>query len=100
MIRKLFILFALCSITLYGCATNPVTGKRELGLVPQSYELQIGSQQYVPSRQMEGGDYVIDPELTKYVDEVGQRLAAISDRKLPYEFAVLNNSVPNAWALP
>ena len=100
MIRKLFILFALCSITLYGCATNPVTGKRELGLVPHSYELQIGSQQYVPSRQMEGGDYVIDPELTKYVDEVGQRLAAVSDRKLPYEFAVLNNSVPNAWALP
>src|SRR5690606_10441616 len=24
----------------------------------------------------------------------------VSDRKLPYEFVVLNNSVPNAWALP
>ncbi len=100
MIRKLFILFALCSITLYGCATNPVTGKRELGLVPESYELQIGSKQYIPSRQMEGGDYNIDPELTKYVKEVGQRLADVSDRKLPYEFVVINNSVPNAWALP
>jgi len=85
---------------LYGCATNPVTGKRELGLVPKSYELQIGSQQYIPSRQMEGGDYNIDPELTNYVDEVGQKLAAVSDRKLPYEFVVINNSVPNAWALP
>ena len=69
MIRKLFILFALCSTILYGCATNPVTGKRELGLVPKSYELQIGDQQYLSSRQMEGGDYVIDPELTKYVME-------------------------------
>ncbi len=100
MIQKLFILFALCSITLYGCVTNPVTGKRELGLVSKSYELQIGSQQYVPSRQMEGGDYVIDPELTKYVTGVGKKLAAVSDRKLPYEFVVINNSVPNAWALP
>lgn len=100
MIRKFIIIFALCSITIYGCATNPVTGKRELGLVPESYELQIGSQQFTPSRQMQGGDYAVDPELTKYVNEVGQRLAAVSDRKLPYEFVVINNSVPNAWALP
>ncbi len=100
MMRKLFLVFALCSATLYGCATNPVTGKRELGLVPKSYELQIGKKQYLPSRQMQGGDYVVDPELTKYVNGVGQRLAAVSDRKLPYEFVVLNNSVPNAWALP
>jgi predicted Zn-dependent protease len=34
------------------------------------------------------------------VQQVGNRLAAVSDRKLPYEFTVLNNSVPNAWALP
>ena len=100
MMRKLFVVLALCSVTLYGCVTNPVTGKRELGLVPKSYELQIGSKQYLPSRQMQGGDYVVDPELTKYVNGVGQRLAAVSDRKLPYEFVVLNNSVPNAWALP
>ncbi|KHE93212.1 MAG: M48 family metalloprotease [Candidatus Scalindua rubra] len=100
MMRKLIIVFTLCSVALYGCVTNPVTGKRELGLVPESYELQIGSKQYVPSRQMQGGDYVVDPELTKYVNDVGQRLAAVSDRKLPYEFVVLNNSVPNAWALP
>ncbi|MCP4002514.1 MAG: M48 family metalloprotease, partial [Gammaproteobacteria bacterium] len=100
MIRKLITVFALCSITLCGCVTNPVTGKRELVLVPQSYEIQIGSEQYLPSRQMQGGDYVVDPELTKYVNGVGQRLAEVSDRKLPYEFVVLNNSVPNAWALP
>ena len=40
------------------------------------------------------------PELTTYVNEVGQKLAAVADRKLPYEFVVLNNPVPNAWALP
>ena len=42
----------------------------------------------------------MDPGLTSYVQQVGQRLSVVSDRKLPYEFAVLNNSIPNAWALP
>ncbi len=100
MMRKLILLFALCSITLYGCAVNPVTGKRQLRLVTESQELRIGSQQYSPSRQMQGGDYEVDLSLTDYVNSVGQRLAKVSDRKLPYEFVVINNSVPNAWALP
>jgi len=42
----------------------------------------------------------VDPELTRYVAGVGARLAAQSPVDLPYEFVVLNNSVPNAWALP
>ncbi len=83
-----------------GCATNPVTGKSELMLVGESTELQIGAKNFAPMRQAEGGDYVMDPGLTAYVQQVGQRLAAVSDRRLPYEFAVLNNSIPNAWALP
>src|ERR1041384_6251655 len=51
-------------------------------------------------RQAEGGDFDVLPEPTAYVNEVGRKLAAVSDRPLPYEFVVLNNSVPNAWALP
>ncbi len=82
------------------CATNPVTGKRELGLVSEQQERQIGAQSYAPSIQMQGGSYDVDPELSAYVNQVGQRLAQHSDRPLDYEFVVLNNSVPNAWALP
>ncbi|MDQ6971113.1 MAG: M48 family metalloprotease, partial [Mariprofundaceae bacterium] len=85
---------------LSGCAANPVTGKNNFNIVSEQKELAIGAQQYSPARQSQGGDYVVDAELTAYVSEVGQRLAAVSDRKLPYEFKVLNNSVPNAWALP
>jgi predicted Zn-dependent protease len=77
-----------------------VTGKNDLILVGEGQELSIGQQNYSPMRQSEGGDYVMDPALTSYVQRVGNRLAAVSDRKLPYEFHVLNNSVPNAWALP
>lgn len=83
-----------------GCATNPVTGKNELNLVSEAQEINIGNQNYAVSRQMQGGDYNVDPQLTAYVSGIGQKLAAVSDRKLPYEFKVLNNSVPNAWALP
>jgi predicted Zn-dependent protease len=82
------------------CTINPVTGDRELALISAADEVAIGTSQYQPSRQMQGGDYVLDPALTRYVAGVGARLAAVSDRALPYEFTVLDNSVPNAWALP
>ena len=85
---------------LSGCGVNPVTGKKEIQFVSEAQELQIGAQNYAPTRQSEGGDLTVLPELTQYVSGVGQKLAAVADRKLPYEFVVLNNSVPNAWALP
>ncbi|MGH8243826.1 MAG: M48 family metalloprotease [Steroidobacteraceae bacterium] len=85
---------------LSGCVTNPVTGEKDLMLVGEATELSIGQKNYAPMRQSEGGDYTLDPGLTAYVQRVGNRLAAVSDRKLPYEFAVLNNTIPNAWALP
>ncbi|HEY7740539.1 MAG TPA: M48 family metalloprotease [Steroidobacteraceae bacterium] len=82
------------------CATNPVTGEKDLMLVGAGAELEIGRKNYAPMRQAEGGDYAMDPRLTAYVQQVGQRVAAVSPNKLPYEFTVLNNSIPNAWALP
>jgi predicted Zn-dependent protease len=83
-----------------GCATNPVTGKSEMKLISEQQELAMGKENYAPLQQMQGGQYSVDKELTSYVQQVGNKLAAVSDRKLPYEFVVLNNSVPNAWALP
>jgi predicted Zn-dependent protease len=90
----------LLAITVSGCAVNPVTGKRELNLVSEAQEIQMGTANYAFMQQAGGGDYDVDPVLTEYVQGVGKRLAAVSDRPLPYEFVVLNSSVPNAWALP
>ncbi len=83
-----------------GCGINPVTGERELNLVSEQKEISIGKEQYLATQQMQGGEYTIDRELSVYVNSVGQRISAVSDRPLPYEFTVINNSVPNAWALP
>ncbi|XKH01043.1 M48 family metalloprotease [Marinobacter nauticus] len=88
-------------VTLAGCTVNPVTGEKQLSLIGENEEIQMGAEQYVPTMQTQGGRFYLDPELTVYVSEVGQKLAQVSDRPdLPYEFVVLNNSTPNAWALP
>jgi predicted Zn-dependent protease len=88
-------------LSVTACGTNPVTKKKEFQFVSQEKEIAIGKENYSPARQSQGGDYVIDPELTAYVQDVGKRLAAVSDRpELPYEFVVINDSTPNAWAMP
>ena len=84
-----------------GCAVNPVTGKKELSLMSQGQEVALGEEQYPKAQQTQGGEYLVDPALQSYVSRVGQKLAKVSDQpNLPYEFVVLNNSTPNAWALP
>lgn len=99
--NRLILLLLLTLLTgITGCATNPVTGKSELSFVSENQEIAIGEQQYVPTQQSQGGLYKVDAALTDYVQQVGNRLAAVSDRDLPYEFVVINDSTPNAWALP
>lgn len=83
------------------CAVNPVTGEQELSLISPAQEVAIGEQNYQPGLQSQGGLYMVDPQLTAYVSKIGKQLAAVSHRPgLPYEFTVLNNDVPNAWAMP
>lgn len=87
---------------LSGCAMNPVTGRNELALmnVSTAQEVELGSQSYAQALQKMGGVYP-DQGLNRYVDQVGQRLARTSHRpELSYRFNVLNNSSPNAFALP
>ncbi|MBW7469551.1 M48 family metalloprotease [Marinobacter sp. F4218] len=89
------------ALAVTGCSVNPVTGESQLSLIDENQELAMGAEQYTPTQQTQGGQFYLDPELTLYVREVGQKLAQVSDRPdLPYEFAILNSSVPNAWALP
>lgn len=96
-------LLALGSILLAmtGCVVNPVTGKSQISLMSPEQEIAAGAKNYLPSQQSQGGQYTVDPGLTTYVQSIGRKLAVVSDRPdLPYEFVVLNNDVPNAWAMP
>ncbi|MFT5420878.1 MAG: putative Zn-dependent protease [Candidatus Endobugula sp.] len=99
--RITFVGLTLCMAILSGCGTNPVTGKNQVTLMSQDQEIALGKQQYSPSQQSQGGAYLVDNRVNAYVNRIGQSLAKHSAQpNLPYDFVVLNNDVPNAWALP
>jgi predicted Zn-dependent protease len=84
-----------------GYGVNPVTGKKEMQQVSEQKEIAIGEQYYSYLIQAEGGQYKADPVVNRYVAGVGKKLAAVCDRpQLPYEFTVIDNNIPNPWALP
>ncbi len=87
-----FLLFA-------ACATNPVTGKRELSFVSESQEIAMGQQSVEQTRQETG--FVTDQALTDYVASVGMAMAKSSERPdLPWEFHVVDDASINAFAAP
>ena len=81
------------------CATNPVTGKRELVLVSEAQEIEMGRATAQQVNQSMG--IYEDPELSAHVAEIGLRLARGSERPdLPWQFQILDTQVVNAFALP
>jgi predicted Zn-dependent protease len=94
-----FLAATLAVGTAVGCAVNPVTGQRELALISEAQEIQIGrdADQDI-SRSM--GLYE-DEALQRYVQELGARMARDSERpNLPWTFRVIDDPVVNAFALP
>lgn len=90
---------AVATLTIAACATNPATGKRELSLMSEAQEIELGKQMDGEVRR-EMGLYN-DAELQRYVESVGMRLARASERPtLPWHFAVVDEPAINAFALP
>ncbi len=89
------------ALVMQGCGLSPASSDGGVKFVSSSRELALGKENYQPLIQAQGGAYTADPSLNRYVQEVGHSLARSGDRvELPYEFTVLNDSVPNAWSLP
>ena len=81
------------------CAVNPVTGRRQLSLVSEAQEVQLGQQSAMQVSQQLG--LVPDSSLQQYVQRLGGTLAAASERpNLPWTFRVVDDPTPNAFALP
>jgi predicted Zn-dependent protease len=81
------------------CATNPVTGRRELSFMSEAQEISIGRESD-PQIKQEMGIYN-DPELQRYVSDLGQRMAKISERPaLPWSFQIVDVPAINAFAVP
>ena len=83
-----------------GCTVNPATGETMLNLIPESQEIAMGKQA-APGFVTQFEGEVPDPTLQAYVQEIGQKMAAVSDRPaLPYQYRLVKSKVPNAFALP
>jgi predicted Zn-dependent protease len=84
---------------LASCAVNPATGERQLTLMSEGQEIQMG-RNADPDIVASMGLYP-DEGLQTYVQELGEGLAARSERPdLPWTFRVLDDPVINAFALP
>lgn len=81
------------------CAINPATGERQLILVSESQEIQMGrdaDQDVVRSLGL-----VEDQAWQDYVQRIGETMGRASERpNLPWTFRVVDDPVVNAFALP
>lgn len=81
------------------CARNPVTGKREVVLMSEAQEIEMGKQAD-PEIIRQFGLYE-DSSIQRYINNLGQQMAAISHRpNLQFHFRVINSEVVNAFAVP
>jgi predicted Zn-dependent protease len=92
-------LAVVAAVALAACVRNPVTGKRQLSLVSKDQEIALGKQGAAQVEQSIGK--YPDPKVQAYVESVGKRMAAASERPdLPWSFTVLDDPTVNAFALP
>jgi predicted Zn-dependent protease len=100
-IRLTFTALGLFSFLLWAasCAVNPVSGQRELMLLSERDEIQLGGQTDVDVVRQFG--IYDNRKLKAYVNDLGQRIGKVSHRPhLDYHFKVLDVSVVNAFAVP
>jgi len=100
MLLRLHTLVLTVLLAFSACATNPVTQKQDFVLMSEKQELALGQQASAEiAKQMPL--MPADDPLVRYVDKVGQRVAAVSDRpELFYRFHVVDDATINAFALP
>ncbi len=100
-ISSRWFLFALLAATgfLGACAVNPVTGQREIALMSEAQEVQLGASSDESIVAQYG--LVEDQSLSSYIRDIGQAMVPVSHRpSLAFEFRLLDDPVVNAFALP
>ncbi len=86
-------------MSMVGCSTNPVTGKKDFSLINKDQELAMGKQAH--NSIMKQKKPLRNAKIQAYVNNIGQQLARQSHRKdIRYTFTVLDDPSVNAFALP
>jgi predicted Zn-dependent protease len=89
----------LSILFLFSCAVNPVSLETELMFFGEEKEVKLGKNADI-SVLKEFGLYD-KPSLQSYVNQIGQKLSALSSRcYLKFHFKVVDSPILNAFALP
>ena len=92
----MILILPLC---LVGCAVHPVTLKKELMIISEEKELDIGRKSDPYILQQMG--YYDDPALQDYVNQIGQKLVKVCRRRdIEYHFKIVDTNDINAFAVP
>lgn len=84
---------------LAGCQAAPVTGRNQLIVMPESQDAEMGLDAY--QQILAESEISKDPELNRRVETVGSRIAASSPHpEWDWQFTVIEDDEPNAFALP
>lgn len=90
---------AIVALFSAACSMNPATGQRELMMVSEAQEIEMG-RAYDPQIVASMGLHP-DSAMQRYINDLGQRLAAQSERpNLPWTFRVVDDPIVNAFAVP
>jgi len=84
---------------LCGCHSAPMTGRRQLMLMPEAKEMSLGLQAYDEIFVTEEESQNLP--LTQLVKRVGQRIASVADRPdFDWQFRLIASQQQNAFCLP
>jgi predicted Zn-dependent protease len=86
-------------LVLVGCATVPITGRKQLLLLSEGEETALGLQSYQEVLAKE--KVSADPAVNALVAQVGSRIAAATGKSYQWEFKVVDKpDTVNAFCLP
>ncbi len=94
--RRLLLSAAMISL-LMSCLLQAGCGS--VVLFSTEEEIRMGAEA-APELEKQFGGRVDNQQLQDYVTQIGQTVAAQSERDMPYEYTLVNSDVPNAFALP
>lgn len=93
------LLLAASVLASAGCRSAPVTGRRQMLLLPEAQELSMGLTSYQDVVAKEPASQ--NAQYVAMVQRVGERIAAVADKpEYAWEFRVIASDVQNAFCLP
>ncbi len=102
--------FAICSLVLIACSTVPITGRRQLSIIPSSEIMSTSFTQY--DQFLKENKLSTDQQATAMVKRVGTRIQGAVERYMAqnnmsdqlagykWEFNLIESKDVNAWCMP